>query len=113
MGIVGMNVCEVRGHGRQGGICLVGRQGTYKVDMLPKVQVNIVLSDRHVEATIEAICRAATTGEAGDGMIFVYPVEQAIRIRTGERNGAAISYPGDFDDANERVAEGNGKVVVG
>jgi nitrogen regulatory protein P-II 1 len=97
LGIVGLNVIEVRGHGRQGGICLVGRTGSYQVDLLPKTQVNIVLSDHNLEKTIETICRAARTGEAGDGMIFVYPVEQVIRIRTGERNHEALMYPDDID----------------
>ncbi len=97
VGIVGMNVSEVRGHGRQGGITLAGRSGTYQVDLLPKVQINIVLSDRNLESTIATIRRSAAIGEEGDGMIFVYPVEQVIRIRTGERNGEALSYPGDID----------------
>ncbi|MBC7234872.1 MAG: P-II family nitrogen regulator [Chloroflexi bacterium] len=97
LGIVGMNVTEVRGHGRQGGITLAGRTGAYQVDMLPKVQINIVLSDHNVEKTIDAIIRAAKTNEPGDGMIFVYPVEQVIRIRTGERNHEALMYPGDID----------------
>ena len=97
IGIVGMNFVEIRGHGRQGGITLVGRTGTYQVDMLPKVQINIVLSDHNVERTIEAIRAAATTGQAGDGIIFVYPVEQVIRIRTGERNHEALMYEGDID----------------
>jgi len=97
LGIVGMNILEVRGHGRQGGITLVGRTETYQVDLLPKVQINIILSDHNVERTITTICEAGRTGEAGDGMIFVYPVEQVIRIRTGERNHEALMYPGDID----------------
>jgi nitrogen regulatory protein P-II 1 len=83
IGIIGMNITEVRGHGRQGGIELVGRSGTYQVDLLPRVQFNIVLSDHNVEPTIEAIRQAACTGTQGDGIIFVYPVEEVIRIRTG------------------------------
>jgi nitrogen regulatory protein P-II 1 len=97
IGIVGMNVSEVRGHGRQGGIVLAGRTGSYKVDMLPRLQLNIVLSDHNVEPTIAAICDAAVTGEIGDGVIFVYPVEAVIRIRTGERGHAALTYEGDID----------------
>ena len=81
IGIVGLNVFEVRGHGRQGGIELEGRAGKYQVDMLPKTQVNIILSDHNVERTIETICNAAHTGHTGDGLIFVYPVEDVIRIR--------------------------------
>jgi nitrogen regulatory protein P-II 1 len=101
MGIVGMNVMEVRGHGRQGGIELAGRIGTYKVDLLPRVQLNIILSDHNVEKTIETIQRAAQTGNIGDGIIFVYPVEEVIRIRTGERGHDALTYEGDIDTRQE------------
>ncbi len=97
IGIVGMNMFEIRGRGRQGGIKLAGRSGTYRVDMLPKIQINIVLSDRNLEATIDTICRAAYTGEQGDGLIFVYPVDEVIRIRTRERSQEAMMYPGDID----------------
>jgi nitrogen regulatory protein P-II 1 len=97
IGIVGMNVIEIRGHGRQGGITLTGRTGTYQVDMLPKIQINIVLSDHNVEKTIATICKAAATGNQGDGIIFVYPVEDVIRIRTGERGREALMYAGDID----------------
>jgi len=97
IGIVGLNVTEVRGHGRQGGICLAGRTGTYQVDLLPKVQVNIVLSDHNVERTIEAIQQAAQTGVQGDGIIFICPVEDVIRISTGERGHDALTYEGDID----------------
>jgi nitrogen regulatory protein P-II 1 len=97
IGIVGMNVTEIHGHGRQGGITLVGRTGAYQVDMLPKMQINIVLSDHNVEKTIETIRRAAQTGQQGDGIIFVYPVEDVVRIRTGERGRDALHYEGDID----------------
>lgn len=97
IGIIGLNVTEVRGHGRQGGIVLAGRTGSYFADMLPKVQINIVLSERNVEKTVETICQAARTGENGDGIIFIYPVDSVIRIRTGERDGAALMYEGDID----------------
>ena len=98
IGIMGLNVFEVRGHGRQGGIQLVGRAGTYQVNMLPKIQVNIVLSDRNLEAAIEAILKSAYTGEPGDGLIFVSPVDEVIRIRTRERGQDAMMYPGDIDE---------------
>ena len=98
IGIVGMNMFEIRGHGRQGGIKLAGRSGTYQVDMLPKIQVNIVLSERNLEETLEAILKSAYTGEPGDGLIFIYPVEEAIRIRTRERSQDAMMYPGDIDE---------------
>ena len=97
IGILGLNVLEIRGQGRQGGIELVGRSGTYQVDMLTKLQVNIILSDHNVRKTIDAIVQAARTGESGDGLIFVYPVEEIVRIRTGEQGQEAIMYPNDID----------------
>lgn len=97
IGIVGMNVFEVHGHGRQGGITLAWRSGTYKVDMLPRYQLNIILSDHNVESTIEAIRKAAYTGQSGDGIIFIYPVDDVIRISSGERGKAALAYVGDID----------------
>lgn len=103
IGIVGMNVTEVRGHGRHGGIELAGRIGTYKVDLLPHVQLNIVLSDHNVRKTIETIQQAAQTDNIGDGIIFVYPVEDVIRIRTGERGRDALAYEGDIDMREEAI----------
>ena len=97
IGIVGLNVTEVRGHGRQGGISLTGRAGDYQVDLLPRHQFNIVLSDHNVERTVETIIKAARTGNTGDGMIFIYPVEDVIRVRTGERGHAALMYANDID----------------
>ena len=107
IGIMGLNMFEIRGHGRQGGIKLTGRSGTYQVDMLPKIQINIVLSERNLEETIQTIVKAAYTGEPGDGLIFVYPVDEVIRIRTGNRSQQAISYPGDIDEkkAKEQLAK--------
>ncbi len=103
IGIVGMNVTAVHGHGRQGGITLAGRTGSYRVDLLPRLQLNIVLSDHNVDKTIATICEAAKTGDLGDGLIFVYPVEEVIRIRTGERDRAALSYTGDIDMRQEHA----------
>jgi nitrogen regulatory protein P-II 1 len=97
IGIVGMNMFEVRGHGRQGGIQLVGRAGTYQVNMLPKIQINIVLNKRNLDAALEAILKSAYTGEKGDGIIFVTPVEDVIRVRTRERGPDAMMYPDDID----------------
>jgi nitrogen regulatory protein P-II 1 len=97
IGIVGMNVMQVRGHGRQGGITLTGRSGTYQVDLLPKLQLNIVLSDHNVEKTVGTIQQSAQTGQEGDGIIFVYPVEEVVRIRTGESGHEALAYAGDID----------------
>ena len=107
IGIRGMNVFEIRGQGRQGGITLAGRSGTYQVDMLTKMQINIILSDENVDDTIETILKAARTGNAGDGLIFVYPVDEVIRIRTGERGHEAVMYPGDIDEK-----KGRGKAKV-
>ena len=107
IGIVGMNVTEVRGHGRQGGIILNGRSGPYQVDMLPRLQLNIVLSDHNVDKTVETIINAARSGNIGDGLIFIYPVDDVIRIRTGERGHDALMYENDIDT---RVAQpANGK----
>ena len=97
IGIVGMNVIEVRGHGREGGIELSWRGTSYHMDLIPKIQINIVLSDDNVEKTIEAITQAARTGQEGDGIIFIYPVDDVIRIRTGERGHDALMYPDDID----------------
>ena len=97
IGIKGMNVFEVRGRGRQGGIELAGRSGTFQVDMLSKLQVNIVLSEHNVDRTVKTIVKAARSGKAGAGRIFVYPVEDVIRVRTGERGQEAMSYPDDID----------------
>lgn len=97
IGIVGMNVIEIRGHGRQGGIMLNGRSGSYQIDLLPRIQINIILSEHNVEKTIQTICDAAHTGQIGDGIIFVYPVDDVIRIRTNERGREALTYEGDID----------------
>jgi nitrogen regulatory protein P-II 1 len=107
IGIVGLNIFEIRGHGRQGGVSLSGRSGTYQVDMLTKIQMNIILSERNLEDTIQAILNAAYTGEAGDGLIFIYPVEEAIRIRTRERGHEAVMYPGDIDERKRHQSGGN------
>lgn len=102
IGIVGMNVVEVRGHGRQGGIDLSWRGTAYKMDMIPKIMMSIILSDRNVEKTIETITAAARTGKEGDGIIFVYPVDDVVRIRTGERGGEALSYQDDIDQKKKK-----------
>ena len=97
VGIVGMNVVEVRGHGRQGGVNLQWRGTAYQMDMIPKIMISIILSDRNVEKTVETITKAARTGKEGDGIIFIYPVEEVVRIRTGERGGEALAYQDDID----------------
>ena len=97
VGIVGMNVVEVRGHGRQGGVNLQWRGTAYQMDMIPKIMISIILSDRNVEKTVETITKAARTGKEGDGIIFIYPVDDVGRIRTGERGGEARAYQDDID----------------
>ncbi len=101
IGIVGMNVLEIRGHGREGGIELLGRSGSYRVDLLPKVQINVVLSDHNVNKTVETICDAARSREPGDGLICICPVDDVVRIRTGERGRDALHYSGDIDERRD------------
>lgn len=103
MGIVGLNVHEVHGHGRQGGIELSWRGTSYQMDLLPKIQVNVVLSDHNVDKTVEAITKAARTGKEGDGIIFIYPVDNVIRIRTGESGSEALKYRDDIDERKDKV----------
>ena len=89
-GIEGMTILEARGHGRQKGHTEFYRGREYTVDLLPKVKIEIVISDDLVEKAIDAIRRAAQTGRIGDGKIFVSNIEEAIRIRTGESGLDAI-----------------------
>ena len=89
-GVQGMTVTEVKGFGRQKGHTELYRGAEYVVDFLPKVKVEVVVAGDRVEAAIEAITKAARTGKIGDGKIFVSPIEQAIRIRTGETNDSAV-----------------------
>lgn len=88
--IVGMTVCEVRGFGRQKGQVERYRGTEFKVDFLAKVMVEVVVDDAKLDAALAAIQKAAQTGEIGDGKIFVLPVENAVRIRTGESGTTAI-----------------------
>ena len=90
IGISGMTITEVRGFGRQKGHTELYRGAEYMVDFLPKVKLEVVVPDELVEQCIEAIIETAQTGKIGDGKIFVYNVERAIRIRTGEENEEAI-----------------------
>ena len=85
LNISGMTVTEVRGHGKQKGHTAVYRGKEYNVSLLPKMQVEVVVPDTVAEEEIRAIVEAARTGEIGDGRVFVLPVEQSYRIRTGER----------------------------
>ncbi len=90
VGVSGLTVTEVKGFGRQKGHTELYRGAEYVVDFLPKIRVEVVLPDSQVEAAIEAVVKAARTGKIGDGKIFVTPVEQAIRIRTGESDEEAL-----------------------
>lgn len=91
LGIHGMNFIQVTGRGAQRGIVHQGRGGeSVTVDMLPKVKVEVVVADIAVDRAIDAIVRAARTGNIGDGKIFVIPVDEAIRVRTGERGEVAV-----------------------
>lgn len=90
VGITGMTAIEVKGFGRQKGHTELYRGAEYVVDFLPKVKLEIVVKAEQVEIAIEAIQKAANTGKIGDGKIFVMPVEQIIRIRTGEADRNAI-----------------------
>ena len=90
-GISGLNIVHVTGRGVQKGIVHMGRGGeSYEVDMLPKVKVEVVVGDDQVDRLVSTICQAAKTGRIGDGKIFVLPVADAIRVRTGERGDAAL-----------------------
>ena len=86
----GMTVSEVSGRGKQKGIPLQWRAGEYRVDLLPKLKLELVVLDDDVPVAIDAIVRNARTGETGDGKIFVLPVESVVRVRTGDRNENAI-----------------------
>ncbi|MFP5410477.1 MAG: P-II family nitrogen regulator [Gammaproteobacteria bacterium] len=90
IGVTGLTVTEVKGFGRQKGHTELYRGAEYVVDFLPKVKVEVVVADSLLERAMEAIITAARTGKIGDGKIFVMPVEQVVRIRTGESGEAAI-----------------------
>lgn len=90
MGVHGVTVTEVKGYGRQRGHTELYRGAEYVVDFLPKMKMELVVADDMVETTLDTIIKAARTGKIGDGKIFVMPVEQVVRIRTGETNEAAI-----------------------
>ena len=90
LGVQGMTILEVRGHGRQKGHTETYRGREYSVDLLPKVKFEVVLEDKIVDRAVDAILSTAATGKIGDGKIFLYKVEEAIRIRSQERGAAAI-----------------------
>ena len=90
IGIQGMTVIEVKGFGRQKGHTEIYRGSEYTVDFLPKIKLEIVLSDDHLEEAVAAIVKAAKTGKIGDGKVFISQVEEAVRIRTEEKGAAAV-----------------------
>ena len=90
MGVQGLTVSEVKGFGRQKGQTEIYRGAEYAVNFLPKVKIEVAVADDLADQVVEAIQKAANTGRIGDGKIFVYDVQQAVRIRTGEDNADAI-----------------------
>lgn len=90
IGVQGMTVSEVKGFGRQKGHTEIYRGAEYAVDFLPKIKIEIVIADDFLERAVEAIRNSATTGKVGDGKIYILPVEEVIRIRTGETGSNAI-----------------------
>ena len=90
IGYFGMTISEVSGRGRQGGIQLQWRVGEYRVDLLPKLKVEVVVMDEDVAPALSAITRSARTGEIGDGKVFIIPVDDAVRIRTGDSGENAV-----------------------
>ncbi|MBL9177849.1 MAG: P-II family nitrogen regulator [Verrucomicrobiaceae bacterium] len=91
VGVEGMTVVEVKGFGRQKGHTEIYRGSEYTVDFLPKVKVEVVVDDSRADIVVDAIVKAANTGKIGDGKVFVLPVLDAIRIRTGERGSDAVA----------------------
>ena len=89
-GVAGLTVSEVQGFGRQKGHTEVYRGAEYKVDFVPKVRIEVVVDDGDAEGVVAAVVKAATTGEIGDGKVWVTPVEQIVRVRTGDRDSAAL-----------------------
>lgn len=90
IGVRGMTVSEVKGFGRQKGHTELYRGSEYTIEFLPKIKIEVVVSDEVVNSVVDSVMKAAATGRIGDGKIFIMPVEEAIRIRTGEKGIAAI-----------------------
>jgi nitrogen regulatory protein P-II 1 len=89
-GFIGLTCTEVRGRGQQKGLSLQWRVGEYRVDLLPKIKIEVVVHDMDATTVLDTVCEAARTGEIGDGMIFVTPVEDICRVRTGQRGEDAM-----------------------
>jgi nitrogen regulatory protein P-II 1 len=90
IGVKGLTIGEVKGYGRQKGHTELYRGSEYQIDFLPKIKLEIIVPDAMVEKVIDAIMKSARTGQAGDGKIFLYPVEDAVRVRTGESGEDAL-----------------------
>ncbi len=90
IGVIGMTSYEIKGRGQQKGLEFVNRAGKFRVDMLSKMKLELIVDDKDVQQIVETICKVARTGEIGDGKIFVIPMENVIRIRTGEEGPAAL-----------------------
>lgn len=89
-GFTGITVYEVRGHGAQGGVSLQWRVGEYRVDLLPKRMIMLIVKDEDCPIAVDVICKVSNSGVAGDGKIFISPIEEVIRIRTGESGEKAL-----------------------
>ncbi|MFA5092473.1 MAG: P-II family nitrogen regulator [Candidatus Omnitrophota bacterium] len=89
-GVNGLMISEIEGHGKQNGVVQLWRGEKYKIELLPKARIEIIVKDKDVERITNAIIQSARTGEIGDGKIFIYPVDEVIRIRTGEKGEAAV-----------------------
>ena len=90
IGVRGMTITEVKGYGRQKGHTELYRGSEYQIDFLPKIKIEVIVSDKMVDKVVDTILKAAKTGQVGDGKIFVYPVEDVIRVRTGESGEDAL-----------------------
>jgi nitrogen regulatory protein P-II 1 len=90
-GFTGLTATQVEGRGQQKGLSLQWRVGEYRVDLLPKIKLEVVVQDKDAETVVDTICASARTGDIGDGMIFVLPVEQICRVRTGEKGESVLS----------------------
>lgn len=103
IGVPALDTVEVQGHGRQSGIKLAGRHATYVVDTLPRIQVNLVVGEDEVAGVVAAIQRTAATGTQGDGAIFICPIENIVRISTGEEGDDALTFEGDINIEEHRI----------
>jgi len=90
VGVTGLMISEIEGHGKQNGVVQQWRGEKYRIELLPKARIEIIVKDKDVERISSAIIKSVRTGDIGDGKIFIYPVDDAIRIRTGEKGEVAL-----------------------